>query len=299
MRRGSVSERYVKCNKAGCACADRDDARHGPYYSITRVVKGRTKSRWLDTEQARQVREQVSTGQKFRELVEAYWQACEQWADAQLEDSKAASQEAAKKGLQSGARSRNRHRDRSALRHGRRRLGLRGHRDGCAPHGDACGGPRRGTTTECRYLGPCRPDVTLRVRAVGALRRPAWQELRECAGAFKAGARLLPLRAVRGGLCPRDRVLGLEGGSLSPGVLRMAGLVGAMVSFEEGHELLHELAGVNVPTKHVERAPKRWGVRSPRTRSSWSSRRGQTNHWRRRCIWGWMVRVCRCAKRSW
>ena len=97
MRRGSVSERYVKCNKAGCACADRDDARHGPYYSITRVVKGRTKSRWLDTEQARQVREQVSTGQKFRELVEAYWQACEQCADAQLEDSKAASQEAAKK----------------------------------------------------------------------------------------------------------------------------------------------------------------------------------------------------------
>ncbi len=97
MRRGSVSERYVKCNKAGCACADNKDARHGPYYSITRVVKGRTKSRWLDADEARQVREQVATGQKFRELVEAYWQACEQWADAQLEDSAAASQEAAKK----------------------------------------------------------------------------------------------------------------------------------------------------------------------------------------------------------
>ena len=61
------------------------------------------------------------------------------------------------------------------------------------------------------------------------------------------------------GFCPRDRVLGLEGGSLSPGVLRMAGLVGAMVSFEEGHELLHELAGVNVPTKHVERAAEALG----------------------------------------
>ncbi len=56
------------------------------------------------------------------------------------------------------------------------------------------------------------------------------------------------------GFCPRDRALGLENGSLSPGVLRMVGLVGAMVSFEEGHELLHELAGVDVPTKHVERA---------------------------------------------
>ncbi len=98
MRRGSVSERYVKCNKAGCPCADHTDARHGPYYSVTRVVKGRTKSRWLDAEQARQVREQVATGQKFRKLVEAYWQACEQWADGQLEDSEAASQEAAKKG---------------------------------------------------------------------------------------------------------------------------------------------------------------------------------------------------------
>ncbi len=97
MRRGSVSERYVKCNKAGCPCADHADARHGPYYSVTRVVKGRTKSRWLDAEQARQVREQVATGKKFRELVEAYWQTCEQWADAQLEDTKAGSQEAAKK----------------------------------------------------------------------------------------------------------------------------------------------------------------------------------------------------------
>ena len=102
MRRGSVTERYVKCNKAGCACADHADARHGPYYSVSRVVKGRTQSRWLDVEQARQVREQVEVGQEFRELVEAYWRACEQWADAQLEDSKAASQEAAKKGASKG-----------------------------------------------------------------------------------------------------------------------------------------------------------------------------------------------------
>ena len=61
------------------------------------------------------------------------------------------------------------------------------------------------------------------------------------------------------GFCPRDRALGLQGGSLSPGVLRMAGLVGAMVSFEESHELLHELAGVDVPTKHVERAAEALG----------------------------------------
>ncbi len=34
----------------------------------------------------------------FRKQVEAYWQACERWADAQLDSPEAASQEAAKKG---------------------------------------------------------------------------------------------------------------------------------------------------------------------------------------------------------
>jgi hypothetical protein len=53
--------------------------------------------------------------------------------------------------------------------------------------------------------------------------------------------------ACEAGFCPRDRALGLEDLSLSPGVLRMVGRVGAMVSFEEGHELLRELAGVDVP----------------------------------------------------
>ena len=65
--------------------------------------------------------------------------------------------------------------------------------------------------------------------------------------------------ACESGACPRDRALGLEGAALSPGVLRMVGLVGAMVSFAEGHELLHELAGVDVATKHVERAAEALG----------------------------------------
>jgi hypothetical protein len=61
------------------------------------------------------------------------------------------------------------------------------------------------------------------------------------------------------GVCPRDRALGLEGTSLSPAVTRMIGIVGAMVSFAEGHDLLHELAGVDVPTTHVERAAEALG----------------------------------------
>lgn len=40
MRRGSVSTRYVKCNKPGCLCAVHTEARHGPYVSVVRVVAG-------------------------------------------------------------------------------------------------------------------------------------------------------------------------------------------------------------------------------------------------------------------
>jgi hypothetical protein len=62
------------------------------------------------------------------------------------------------------------------------------------------------------------------------------------------------------GFCPRDKGLGIEDGSLSPHVLRMVGIVGARVSFEEGNELLQELAGIEVPTKQVERRAEQLGA---------------------------------------
>lgn len=55
------------------------------------------------------------------------------------------------------------------------------------------------------------------------------------------------------GFHPRDRQLGFEQSTLSPHVLRMVGIVGARVSFEEGGELLRELAGIQVPSKQIER----------------------------------------------
>ena len=62
------------------------------------------------------------------------------------------------------------------------------------------------------------------------------------------------------GFFPRDRALGIVDASLSPAVTRMTGLVGAMVSFEEGRELLGELAGVCLTTKQVERAAEALGA---------------------------------------
>lgn len=62
------------------------------------------------------------------------------------------------------------------------------------------------------------------------------------------------------GFCPRDRDLGLESFSLTPGVLRMTASAAALLSFEESSGLLHELAGVEVSTKQVERAAEALGA---------------------------------------
>ena len=97
-RRGSVSERFVKCSKAACPCARDPKARHGPYFSFTHAVNGRTQSRFLSAEDAVVVRRQIEQGKQFRNEVDAFWKRCEQAADKELDDLEAASPGAAQKG---------------------------------------------------------------------------------------------------------------------------------------------------------------------------------------------------------
>ena len=61
------------------------------------------------------------------------------------------------------------------------------------------------------------------------------------------------------GFFPRDRSLGVEGASLSPGVVRMVGTAAARVSFAESSQLLAELAGLRIDPKRVERAAEALG----------------------------------------
>ena len=89
LRRGVASERYVTCSKAGCACAHDSDARHGPYFSLTRAVRGRTRTRLVSAEEAVVVRRQIEQGCAFRSELEVCWHACERVADAELEGMRA------------------------------------------------------------------------------------------------------------------------------------------------------------------------------------------------------------------
>ena len=49
MRRSSRAYRTINCSKPGCVCAPDAKARHGPYFSLARVVGGKTRSRFLTT----------------------------------------------------------------------------------------------------------------------------------------------------------------------------------------------------------------------------------------------------------
>lgn len=87
MRRGSLTARLVKCSRPGCPCEDRPEARHGPYYSLTRPVNGKTHSRLIPQEQVEMVRRQIEDGHEFRDALELYWNECERLADEQLKAS--------------------------------------------------------------------------------------------------------------------------------------------------------------------------------------------------------------------
>ena len=132
-----------------------------------------------------------------------------------------------------------------------------------------------------------RPDVTLRPGSF--LNRQAESN----AGASEAGARLLPLKLCE---APRDRALGLQGGSLIRACCAWLPLLMPWSALSP--RVTAQLAGVEFRPSSSSARPRRWGVRSPRTRNSWSSRRSQTNHWRQRCTLGWMVQVCPYSKRS-
>ena len=66
-------------------------------------------------------------------------------------------------------------------------------------------------------------------------------------------------KECRDGYCPKDKDLGIEETSFSPGVKRMMSRVGAYRPFALGHEDLKEMAGITVDTKEIERSSNQSG----------------------------------------
>ena len=97
MRPGTLTGRYRRCGKPTCHCAQPGDRGHGPSWSLTRSVRGKTVTKIIPAVAVEQTQEQLAEYQRFRalsrELVEVSVQLC----DAQLPVSKKASSAKAEK----------------------------------------------------------------------------------------------------------------------------------------------------------------------------------------------------------
>ena len=90
LRPGSLTPRWRKCGKPSCHCAAQGDPGHGPSWSLTRTVKGRTRTRIIPVEEVERTRAQIAEYQRLRALVRELLEVSTEMCDVQLEAVKAA-----------------------------------------------------------------------------------------------------------------------------------------------------------------------------------------------------------------
>jgi hypothetical protein len=98
LRPGSLVERYRRCGKARCHCAGEGSDGHGPSWSLTREVAGKTITRVIPSDAVARTRAQIAEYRRFRDVVRELVETSEQLCDAKLEAPDAAAQGAAQKG---------------------------------------------------------------------------------------------------------------------------------------------------------------------------------------------------------
>ena len=73
MRPGSLSRQYNVCGKPGCRCKDpKHPRRHGPYYQLNYVYRGKKTSKFIRREILAQVRSELANYKKFRRLTDRW-----------------------------------------------------------------------------------------------------------------------------------------------------------------------------------------------------------------------------------
>jgi hypothetical protein len=70
---GSLSQQYNVCGKPGCRCKARPKPRrHGPYYKVSYVFRGRFTSRFVREQDVKAVRAELANYKQLRKLIDAW-----------------------------------------------------------------------------------------------------------------------------------------------------------------------------------------------------------------------------------
>jgi len=98
MRQGSLVGRFRKCGKPTCHCAKPGAQGHGPSWSLTRQIGGKTVTKIIPNGPAvERTRRQIAEYQRFKKLSADLVAVCEKFCDAQIKDEAASPADTAKK----------------------------------------------------------------------------------------------------------------------------------------------------------------------------------------------------------
>jgi hypothetical protein len=113
LRPGFLTARFRKCGKPNCHCAQKDSPGHGPSYSLTHRVGGKTVTQVIPQGPAvERAKAQIAEYRRFRNLVRELIAVSEQICSAQLRNPEAIpATEAKKKPLHRSIGPRHRSRD--------------------------------------------------------------------------------------------------------------------------------------------------------------------------------------------
>ena len=85
MRPGFLAERYRKCGKPNCHCTQPGDPGHGPSFSLTRPVGGKTVTRIIPGGEAvERTKAQIAEYRRFRDLTRELIEVSERLCQARL-----------------------------------------------------------------------------------------------------------------------------------------------------------------------------------------------------------------------
>jgi hypothetical protein len=87
LRPGFLTARFRKCGKLNCHCAQKDSPGHGPSYSLTHRIGGKTVTQVIPQGPAvERAQAQIAEYRRFRNLVRELIAVSEQICSAQLRD---------------------------------------------------------------------------------------------------------------------------------------------------------------------------------------------------------------------
>lgn len=93
MHPGSLTKQFNICGAPNCRCKDHENPqKHGQYYNLSFVLKGRSTSRFIRSEDAPEIKKQVANYKKFKKLVEDWKTLAAELAKLKMDEAKKVAQ---------------------------------------------------------------------------------------------------------------------------------------------------------------------------------------------------------------